>query len=160
MYLPLTFPLNIHDMGLFSFLPWLILMFTSVSALWTLPRHSFAPRKAHSRACSTYLHGVAKYDVTIKHEGRNRKVQVTEDQSILEAGLDAGLDLPHDCKLGVCLRCSAKVISGDVDQTGTTLDDSVVQQGYALTCMIFPRSDCVIECIDEGELVNAQFSGR
>jgi ferredoxin len=28
----------------------------------------------------------------------------------------SGLDLPHDCKLGVCMTCPAKLVSGKVGQ--------------------------------------------
>mmetsp|Transcript_32006 Transcript_32006/g.53975 ORF Transcript_32006/g.53975 Transcript_32006/m.53975 type:complete len:151 (-) Transcript_32006:83-535(-) len=102
----------------------------------------------------------AVHKVTIQNEGKETVIEIPEDTSVLEAALEAGFELPHDCKLGVCLTCPAKVISGTVDQSGTTLDDSVVEQGYALTCMTFPRSDIVIAAIDEDELLNAQFSGR
>ncbi len=83
---------------------------------------------------------------------------VPENVSILSAALDAGISLPHDCNLGVCLTCPSKVISGLVDQSEGTLDDSVTSQGFALTCITYPRSDCVIRSIDEDELVSAQFS--
>ncbi|KAJ1401202.1 2Fe-2S ferredoxin-type domain-containing protein, partial [Ochromonadaceae sp. CCMP2298] len=96
------------------------------------------------------------FSVSIKNEGQRKTIEVDEGESILEAALNAGLDLPNDCKMGVCLRCSARVIEGIVDQTGTTLDDSVVEQGFALTCMAFPRSDVKIDCIPEDELVDAQ----
>ena len=82
---------------------------------------------------------------------------VPENVSILSAALDAGISLPHDCNLGVCLTCPSKVISGLVDQSEGTLDDSVTSQGFALTCITYPRSDCVIRSIDEDELVSAQF---
>lgn len=42
------------------------------------------------------------------------KLHIDEDSYILEAAIDAGLDLPHDCKLGVCMTCPAKLISGQV----------------------------------------------
>ena len=106
------------------------------------------------------LHAKPKHKVCIKHEGVNNFLEVNESESILDAALDAGIRLPHDCKMGVCLRCSAKVTSGQVDQTGTTLDDSVIEQGFALTCMTFARSELSIESVEEDELVNAQFSGR
>ncbi|KAJ1442026.1 2Fe-2S ferredoxin-type domain-containing protein [Ochromonadaceae sp. CCMP2298] len=101
-----------------------------------------------------------KHKVTVLHEGSETILEVSENTSILEAALDAGIKLPHDCKLGVCLTCPSKIISGQVDQDGSTLDDSVMEAGYALTCMTFPRSDVVITSIDEEELVSAQFSGR
>jgi ferredoxin len=99
-----------------------------------------------------------KHKVTIQHEGKETVLEVREDETILSAARDNGIDLPYDCELGVCLTCPAKVVSGTVDQSGGTLDDSVTAQGYALTCVSCPRSDVVIKSIDEDELVSAQFS--
>ena len=109
---------------------------------------------------STQLSAKATYKVTIQHEGKDRTIDIREDVSILEAALDAGIELPYDCKMGVCLTCPSKIVSGKVDQTGSTLDESVLEQGYALTCCVFPRSDMVIKSIEEDELVSAQFSDR
>lgn len=103
------------------------------------------------------LNAKTKYKVTVQHGGKDTIIDVPEDCSILMAALDAGIDLPHDCDLGVCLTCPSKVVSGKVDQTGGTLDDSVMELGYALTCCSYPRSDVVIKSIDEDELVSAQF---
>ena len=61
-----------------------------------------------------------------------------------QASLEAGIDLPHDCDLGVCLTCPAFIESGTADQSGGTLDDSVIEKGFALTCQSYPRSDIVI----------------
>lgn len=94
----------------------------------------------------------------MQHGGKDTVIEVREDESILMAALDAGIDLPHDCDLGVCLTCPSKVVSGKVDQSGGTLDDSVMSQGFALTCCTYPRSDVVIRSIDEDELVSAQFA--
>lgn len=30
-----------------------------------------------------------------------------------QAGLDAGLDLPHDCKMGVCMKCSSRMVRNE-----------------------------------------------
>lgn len=116
----------------------------------------------HSRRTNTdkSIGASVKHNVIIQQDSVEHKISISENESILEAALEAGIELPHDCKLGVCLTCPGRVVSGKVDQSGTTLDDSVVNQGYALMCMTFPRSDMVIRCIDEDELVNVQFSGR
>ena len=125
--------------------------------------HGFFFRQVHNRVRSTrsfpsQLMMAKSHKVTVQHDGKDTVLEVREDESILEAALDAGIDMPHDCKLGVCLTCPSKIVSGKVDQDGSTLDDSVMERGYALTCMTFPRSDCVVATIDEDELVNAQFS--
>ena len=97
------------------------------------------------------------HKVTIQHEGKETVMEVEDGTSILEAALDNGIELPHDCKLGVCMTCPSRVVSGEVDQSDGTLEDSVVAQGYALTCVTYAKSDCVIKSIDEDELVSAQF---
>lgn len=60
-----------------------------------------------------------------QHEGTSTVLEVDESTTILEAALDNDIDLPHDCKLGVCLTCPSKVVSGEVDQSDGTLEDSV-----------------------------------
>lgn len=102
----------------------------------------------------------ASWKITIIHEGVEKMVTCSESESVLDACLDAGIELPYDCKLGVCLTCPSKIVSGTPDSTGSTLDDSVSAKGFALTCCTFPRSDMVIRTIEEEELVGAQFSGR
>lgn len=101
-----------------------------------------------------------KHKVTIQHGGKEFVLDISENTSILDAALDNDIDLPHDCKMGVCLTCPSKLVSGSLNQDGSTLDDSVMEKGFALTCCAYPRSDLVIRSIEEDELVNAQFSGR
>ena len=118
------------------------------------------PMTGGLRASGWSLKAMASWKVTVQHEGKESVLTVAEDCSILTAAKDAGIDLPYDCEMGVCLTCPAKVLAGKVDSTGTTLDDSVVEKGYALTCTTYPRSDITIRSIDENELVDAQFSGN
>ncbi|XP_062213671.1 ferredoxin C 1, chloroplastic-like [Phragmites australis] len=98
------------------------------------------------------------YKVTIEHGGGSRVVEVDEDETILSRALDEGLDVPHDCKLGVCMTCPARLVSGEVDQSDGMLSDDVVAQGYALLCAAYPRSDCTIRVIPEDELLQVQLA--
>ncbi|CAM9824721.1 unnamed protein product [Sphacelaria rigidula] len=100
------------------------------------------------------------HKVTIEHEGKTHELEVAGRMTILEAALDEGISLPHDCKLGVCLTCPSMVVSGEVDQSEGTLDAAVVEKGYALTCCSYPTTDVVIRSIEEDALVGAQFSDR
>jgi ferredoxin len=54
---------------------------------------------------------IRSHKVEITHEGKSFTLDVPEGQSILETALDQGIDLPHDCKLGVCMTCPAKLVS-------------------------------------------------
>merc|ERR1711907_872109 len=67
---------------------------------------------------------MATYKVTLRKEGKELAVlDVPDDRVLLDVALDAGIELPHDCKLGVCLTCPSKIVSGtgvqDVDPCST-----------------------------------------
>lgn len=99
----------------------------------------------------------ATYKVTVKHDGLEKVLEVDENTSILEACLDAGIDMKHGCKLGGCQTCTSKIISGIVDQSDGSLDESLIDEGYALICSSYPRSDVVIRSIDDDELIKSKF---
>lgn len=47
---------------------------------------------------------------------RGRRFSIKKPHPIfysLQAGLDAGLDLPHDCKMGVCMKCSSRMVRNE-----------------------------------------------
>jgi len=77
------------------------------------------------------------------------EIEVPEDEYVLEAALDADVELPYSCLQGVCASCSAKV-EGEVDQSeNRVLTDWERQQGYALLCVSYPRSDLTIHSNEE-----------
>ncbi|MQM14518.1 hypothetical protein Taro_047451, partial [Colocasia esculenta] len=100
----------------------------------------------------------AAYKVTVEHGGETTTLEVEEDETILGRLLEEGLEVPHDCKLGVCMTCPARLFSGAVDQSEGMLSDDVVERGYALLCVAYPRSDCVIRTIPEEELLSLQLA--
>lgn len=101
---------------------------------------------------------ICAYKVVVEHEGQATELEVDPDESILSKALDSGLDIPHDCKLGVCMTCPAKLLSGKVDQSEGMLSDDVIERGYALLCVAYPRSDCSIRTIPEEELLSLQLA--
>lgn len=92
--------------------------------------------------------------ITITFEKWNKSHKVTlsnndlteNEQTLLENGEDAGLILPYSCRAGMCGRCHAKLISGDVNQLSTDgLTEQEVQDGYILCCSSIAISDVVIQ---------------
>lgn len=96
--------------------------------------------------------------MVVEHEGRSTALEVEPDETILSKALDSGLSVPHDCKLGVCMTCPARLIRGSVDQSDGMLSDDVVERGYALLCAAYPKSDCHIKIIPEEELLSLQLA--
>ena len=90
-------------------------------------------------------------------DGPTSKVSITLDgttfdmdvpfvgESILDAALKAGADLPYACKGGVCCTCRALVTEGEVEmEVNYALDEHEVQKGYVLTCQSHPRTEKVV----------------
>lgn len=98
------------------------------------------------------------YKVEIEHEGQKHVLDVPEGESILSVAIDAGIEVPYDCQLGVCMTCPAKLVKGSVDQDQGMLSDDVKEQGYTLMCVAYPQSDCSIRSIPEEELLSLQLA--
>jgi ferredoxin len=75
----------------------------------------------------------------------DQTIEVPEGEYILDMAESAGLRLPSGCKQGSCSACIVKVISGKVDQSEQTfLQGSEVEAGFAVICVAYPLSDCVL----------------
>ena len=74
--------------------------------------------------------------------------EVPDGQTILQAGLDAGYQLPYSCRTGVCRTCRGTVHEGKVDYGNVHpnyLPEADKAKGYALLCQARPLGDLVVE---------------
>lgn len=74
-------------------------------------------------------------------------IAVRAGETLLEAGLRAGLALPYECRNGGCGACRCSIVKGSVDQGAyqpAALPDALRNHGAALLCCATPLSDLEI----------------
>lgn len=81
-------------------------------------------------------------------DGAEVSVECPKGGYILDAGLEAGLELPFTCKGGICGCCVGRVAEGDVDHSDIAdlsfvLTEGEVESGITMLCMCRPVSDVV-----------------
>lgn len=125
-----------------------------------LPQLGIASEKIHTERFNTgtsaslsreQIEQRSEESVNIILDGRELMIEVSkEDDSILDAALRAGADLPYACKGGVCATCKCKVLSGEVEMTlNYSLEPEEIAKGYVLSCQARPISANVRMSFDE-----------
>jgi ring-1,2-phenylacetyl-CoA epoxidase subunit PaaE len=89
-----------------------------------------------------YFEDIFTRTIRIIKEGQQHSVEVVKGRSILEAGLDASIEMPYSCQTGSCSVCRGKVLSGKVRQIIKRHDD-LLEDEYQLCCT-YPLTDDVI----------------
>ena len=93
------------------------------------------------------------HKVTIKNSGHT--FEVRPSQTVLQAAIEAGINLPYGCRNGACGACKAKLLQGTVthdDYQGSAMSDAELAAGNALLCCARPMEDLSIECREVGGL--------
>lgn len=69
-------------------------------------------------------------------------------QTLLLAGLAAGVALPWSCRTGTCRTCIAQLLEGRIEHRipwpGLSREEKA--EGFILPCVAEPRSDVTITC--------------
>ena len=103
------------------------------------------------KATAQQMESRSEERVNIVLDGRELIVEVSkQDDSILDAALRAGADLPYACKGGVCATCKCKVLEGQVEMAvNYSLEEDEIQKGYVLSCQARPTTANVRLSFDE-----------
>lgn len=92
--------------------------------------------------------GVTTRMVSINHNNNDYVVEVVKGKSILEAGLDAMLELPYSCQTGSCLMCKGRIIKGELKTIGISKLPHELRDDECLLCCSFPLNDDVEVAVD------------
>jgi ring-1,2-phenylacetyl-CoA epoxidase subunit PaaE len=83
--------------------------------------------------------------ITVVLNGIKSEIEAHPDDTVLEAGQVAGLDLPFSCRGGVCATCRAKLVEGSVEmEVNYALEPWETEAGFVLTCQSHPTTDRVV----------------
>lgn len=88
----------------------------------------------------------ATYSLRIEPSGR--EIAVPRGDTVLQAALDQGIDMPHNCRVGSCTTCKCRLVSGrikELSDTAYVLSDADMDAGMILACQTVLESDAVIE---------------
>jgi ring-1,2-phenylacetyl-CoA epoxidase subunit PaaE len=98
---------------------------------------------AHASASSIES---APQPVKVRMQGREREFVVAAGRTVLEAALDAGVDMPFSCSVGGCGTCLVRLAEGRVDMDEPNcLTSGERAGGYVLACVSRPSSPCSFE---------------
>ena len=89
-------------------------------------------------------------ELTITEDDVSKTVSSKQNITLLDAAINAKLDVPYSCQGGVCSSCIARIKTGKATmQTNQILTDSDVEEGLILTCQALPQSDQITVDYDD-----------
>jgi ring-1,2-phenylacetyl-CoA epoxidase subunit PaaE len=86
-----------------------------------------------------------KAKVKLIYDGNEVEFEMNENETVLNAALDAGYDPPYSCMVAACCTCRAKLMEGNVVMDDReSLTDGEIAKGYVLTCQSHPKTNVVV----------------
>jgi ring-1,2-phenylacetyl-CoA epoxidase subunit PaaE len=98
------------------------------------------PRRARPTEKATDArHVVAEAEAML--DGIRHRFPIREGETVIDAALNAGLELPYSCRGGMCCTCRARLVEGEVAMdVNYSLEAWELQAGYVLTCQSRPKT--------------------
>lgn len=87
---------------------------------------------------------------TIHYQGDIYTCDIAQGETLLDAALDQGIDIPYSCSSGMCNMCRVKCIAGKVHMLEDAgLSEAEKQENYVLTCVGYPATAKVTIAIED-----------
>ena len=104
------------------------------------------PREAAGTRPPPAMTSADQATVTIIMDGHRKSFEMRrDDDNIVDAAADNGIDLPYSCKGGVCATCRCHVREGEVTMAANFgLEPWEVEAGYVLACQSRPVSNSIL----------------
>lgn len=100
-------------------------------------------RFAYASAATT---SIPNHSAELHFARSGRNVTARAGQTLLQAGLEAGIDLPSSCTMGGCGACKVRKLEGSVVMSEPNcLSEAEREAGYVLACCAYADTNVVIE---------------
>ncbi|OWK71261.1 ferredoxin--NADP reductase [Pedobacter sp. AJM] len=81
--------------------------------------------------------------ISLTFEGTVHTLEVAKGKSILDAALNADIELPYSCQTGNCSTCKGKLVTGNAKMIGLSKQRDDLEQNEFLLCCTHPLTDNV-----------------
>ena len=79
--------------------------------------------------------------ISILVDDEETSFEMSQQQTVLEAALKQGLDVPYSCQGGICSSCICKITEGAAEmKKNQILTDAEVAEGLTLACQAYPTT--------------------
>jgi ring-1,2-phenylacetyl-CoA epoxidase subunit PaaE len=79
--------------------------------------------------------------ISILVDDEETRFEMSQQQTVLEAALKQGLDVPYSCQGGICSSCICKITEGAAEmKKNQILTDAEVAEGLTLACQAYPTT--------------------
>lgn len=95
---------------------------------------------AASSSESTASNGHTKLEIVV--DGETFTLEMSQKQTLLDAALKQGVDVPYSCQGGICSSCICKITEGSAElKKNQILSDEELADGLTLACQAYPTSE-------------------
>jgi ring-1,2-phenylacetyl-CoA epoxidase subunit PaaE len=107
-----------------------------------------APRRVTPGAAAAPRPIVAEAEAVL--DGIRHHFPIAAGETVIDAALAAGLELPYSCRGGMCCTCRARLVSGTVEmEHNYSLEPWEIAAGYVLTCQSRPKTATLVLDYDQ-----------
>lgn len=83
-------------------------------------------------------------EISILVDSEETSFEMSQKQTLLEAALKQGLDVPYSCQGGICSSCICRITEGAAEmKKNQILNDAEVAEGLTLACQAYPTTTTI-----------------
>jgi ring-1,2-phenylacetyl-CoA epoxidase subunit PaaE len=83
-------------------------------------------------------------EISILVDSEEITFEMSQKQTLLEAALKQGLDVPYSCQGGICSSCICRITEGAAEmKKNQILNDAEVAEGLTLACQAYPTTTTI-----------------